>query len=354
MKYILSIVTAVAALVLLLEPAAISEAVRYSVNICLEVMIPSLFAFTVLAVYLQESGLYHVVLRPLTLPLSKLMGLEEELCAVYLLSNIGGYPVGAKLLTRFVENGRLSRNDAGRMLCFCYGSGPSFIISIVGQRVFNSAAAGVVIFAACFLSSFIIGVIVSRCGKRIHLSTADTASDLSSGCFVTSVMSAAQVMLTVCIMIVCFSAITSIVEIAGVTAFAETLFSLIGAGKNASNILPALMEISCIQRLCPSEALTAALCGALLSFGGICVILQVKAISDAHISLKPFLLSRIPAMLLSGGSSIFASPFINTAAQNEYVPTSSAIQTDVFSVNAGMSLCVLIMCALLLSTSREK
>ena len=354
MKYILSIVAAVAALVLLLEPAVIGEAVRYSVNICLEVMVPSLFAFTVLAVYLQESGLYRVMLKPFTLPLSKLMGLEEELCAVYLLSNIGGYPVGAKLLTRFVESGRLSQNDASRMLCFCYGSGPSFIISIVGLRVFDSAAAGIVIFAACFLSSFVIGIIVSRCGKHIQLSPDDTAFDLSSACFVTSVMSAARVMFTVCIMIVCFSAITSIVEITGVISLAETLFSLIGANENAANILPILMEISCIQRLIPSNSLTAALSATMLSFGGVCVIMQIKAISEARISLKPFLLSRIPAMLLSGTLTAFAAPFINTVVQNEYIPTSSSIQTDVFSVNAGMSLCVLMMCGMLLTFSHEK
>ena len=151
MRYILSVLAAAAAVLLLIEPAAVAEAVSAAVGCCLDVIVPSLFAFTVLAVYLQGSGLYRIALRPLTLPLSKLLRLDEELCAVFVLGNIGGYPVGARLLTELVRQGRLSSAHAGRLLCCCYGSGPSFIISIAGMRVFGSAAAGAVLFAACFL-----------------------------------------------------------------------------------------------------------------------------------------------------------------------------------------------------------
>ena len=98
-KYLLAALVLCAGAGIVLFPGELSEAVRGSVGGCLEVVIPALFAFTVLAVYLQRSGLYRVVLKPLTVPLSKLLRLPEELCAVFLLSNIGGYPGGAKLLT---------------------------------------------------------------------------------------------------------------------------------------------------------------------------------------------------------------------------------------------------------------
>ena len=122
-KYLLAALALCAGAGIVLFPGELSEAVRGSVGGCLEVVIPALFAFTVLAVYLQRSGLYRVVLKPLTVPLSKLLRLPEELCAVFLLSNIGGYPVGAKLLTGLVRSGRLRRGDASRLLCCCYGSG---------------------------------------------------------------------------------------------------------------------------------------------------------------------------------------------------------------------------------------
>ena len=163
MKYIISVATVLAAALLLINSAAVSEAVGSAVAMCLDVMIPSLFAFTVLSVYLQNSGLAETALKPLTKPLSKLLRLPEELCAVFILGNIGGYPVGVKLLKTLAEQGRLSQSTAGRLLCCCYGSGPSFVISVVGMRVFNSVAAGLVLFCACFMSSLIISaVFVSR------------------------------------------------------------------------------------------------------------------------------------------------------------------------------------------------
>ncbi len=354
MKYILSIAAAAAAIIMLMEPSVIAAAVKNSVNICLEVMIPSLFAFTVLSVYLQESGLYRTMLKPLTYPLSKLMRLDEELCAVFILSNIGGYPVGAKLLSNLVDNGRLSRNDAGRMLCFCYGSGPSFIISIVGQRVFGSTKAGLLIFAACFLSSVILGILICRCGKRILLLSCSEATDLSSGCFVSSVMSAAKVMLTVCAMIVCFSAVSAMIESTGAMNAAEKLFSLAGAGVNSSAILPTILEISHIQQLAPSDSSIAALCGALLSFGGICVILQISAISHRHIPLRNFLIMRLPAMVISSALSVAVTRWCEISEQGTYIATSAQLQADVFSVNAGMSLCVLAMCVILLIAAPAK
>ncbi len=355
MKYILSFAAAAAAIIMLLEPSIIAAAVKNSVNICLEVMIPSLFAFTVLAVYLQESGLYRTMLKPLTYPLSRLMRLDEELCAVFILSNIGGYPVGAKLLSNLVDNGRLSRSNAGRMLCFCYGSGPSFIISIVGQRVFGSTTAGLLIFVACFLSSFILGILLCRCGRRIRIMSHGEKLDLSSGCFVSSVMSAAKVMLTVCTMIVCFSAVSAMIESTGAMDAAEKLFSLTGAGVNSSAILPTILEISHIQHLTPSDSSVAALCGSLLSFGGICVILQISAISHAYIPLKNFLIMRLPAMFISSAFSIVVSHWCIISEQGTYIPTSAKLQADAFSVNAGMSLCVLAMCVILLiSAPAEK
>lgn len=354
MKYVLSLAAAAAAVVILLEPSVIGDAVKGAVSSCLEVMIPSLFTFTVLAVYLQESGLYRTALRPLTLPLSKLLRLDEELCAVFVLSNIGGYPVGARLLSRLVSIGRLSRRDAGRMLCFCYGSGPSFVISIAGQRIFGSAAAGGVIFAACFLTSLIMGIVICRSGERIRLAPSDAAYDLSSGCFVSSVISAARVMFTVCTMIVCFSAVTAIIEITGMTIAAEALFSRLGAGTSSAYILPSLMEISRIQELPPIQSFAAPLCGMLLAFGGICVILQINAVVGDKLPLKPFLLSRVPAALLCGILSSAAIPFCGGTEQVSYIPVSAELHTNMFSVNAGMSLCVLVMCGMLLTFSRGK
>ena len=333
-KYLLAALALCAGAGIVLFPGELSEAVRGSVGGCLEVVIPALFAFTVLAVYLQRSGLYRVVLKPLTVPLSKLLRLPEELCAVFLLSNIGGYPVGAKLLTGLVRSGRLRRGDASRLLCCCYGSGPSFVIGTAGMQVFGSAAAGGMIFGACILSSLAAAAAVCRFGKPILLDESSSAQDLSAECFISSVDAGARVMYTVCVMSVAFAAVTALLDSAGI-------------GGNSDRLLPALLEVTQVRGLVP-EGAAASLCAAALSFGGVCVLMQVGALTGGEISMKPLLISRLPAALLSGLLAFPAGKL--TAAAEAYSPNASGVPAagQAFSINAGLSVCVLIMAGMLI------
>lgn len=345
-KYLLAALALCAGAGIVLFPGELSEAVRASVGGCLEVVIPALFAFTVLAVYLQRSGLYRVVLKPLTVPLSKLLRLPEELCAVFLLSNIGGYPVGAKLLTGLVRSGRLRRGDASRLLCCCYGSGPSFVIGTAGMQVFGSAAAGGMIFGACILSSLAAAAVVCRFGKPILLDESSSAQDLSAECFISSVDAGARVMYTVCVMSVAFAAVTALLDSAGITELAAWALGKLGLGGNSDRLLPAL-EVTQVRGLVP-EGAAASLCAAALSFGGVCVLMQVGALTGGEISMKPLLISRLPAALLSGFLAFPAGKL--TAAAEAYSPNASGVPAagQAFSINAGLSVCVLIMAGMLI------
>lgn len=345
-KYLLAALALCAGAGIVLFPGELSEAVRGSVGGCLEVVIPALFAFTVLAVYLQRSGLYRVVLKPLTVPLSKLLRLPEELCAVFLLSNIGGYPVGAKLLTGLVRSGRLRRGDASRLLCCCYGSGPSFVIGTAGMQVFGSAAAGGMIFGACILSSLAAAAAVCRFGEPILLEESSSAQDLSAECFISSVDAGARVMYTVCVMSVAFAAVTALLDSAGITELAAWALGKLGLGGNSDRLLPALLEVTQVRGLVP-EGAAASLCAAALSFGGVCVLMQVGALTGGEISMKPLLISRLPAALLSGFLA-FPAGKLTTAAE-AYSPNASGVPAgQAFSINAGLSVCVLIMAGMLI------
>lgn len=346
-KYLLAVVTGLALCAgagILMFPGELSEAVRSSVDGCLEVVIPALFAFTVLAVYLQRSGIYRVALKPLTVPLSRLLRLPEELCAVFLLSNIGGYPVGSKLLTGLVRSGRLSRKDASRLLCCCYGSGPSFVIGTAGMQVFGSAAAGGIIFGACVLSSMVIAVAVCRFGEPVELSGGESSFDLGTECFISSVDIGARVMYTVCIMSVAFSAVTAMLDSVGITGAAAGLLGKLGLGGNSDRLIPALLEVTQVRRFIP-EGAVAPLCAAALSFGGVCVLMQVAALTSGELSLKPLLISRLPAGLMSAIAALPADKF---ASALEECSANSAAAGQAFSVNAGLSVCVLIMAGMLI------
>lgn len=335
MKYLLSAAAILSLLFLMMKPGVISSAVSVSITGCLEVVVPSLFAFTVLAVYLQKSGLYRVALRPLTLPLSKLLRMDEELCAVFVLANIGGYPVGAKLLSELVRQGRLSPKNAGRMMCFCFGSGPGFMIGIAGMRVFSSATAGLVLFGACFAAALLTAAFVRSRGA-IELKRTDCSFDLSANSLINSVTSAARVMFTVCAMIIGFSAIFAILDGVGASLLFERIFG-------SFEIFPALLEITRIKEI-SATAHALPLCAALLAFGGVCVLMQIAALAKG-IPLKSFVISRIPAAIIAALVTLpfakaFPPQFVQTIA-----PETAVIP---FSKNAVLSVCVLAMGAILL------
>lgn len=346
LKYILCLTAAAAGILILINPAEISSAVSAAVKNCLEVIIPSLFAFTALSVYLQKSGLYRTVLKPLTFPLSKLLRLDEELCAVIILGNIGGYPVGIKLLSSLVSSGRLDKDGASRLLCCCYGSGPSFVVGIAGMRVFGSVAAGVMIFASCLLSSLVMAVLV-RLKGNIALKPENGGVDLGSECFISSVESAARVMFTVCVMITGFAVINRLMEIIGVFSLSEGLFELLGMGENSGAAVRALLEVSRLSELKPA-AWVMPLCAAMLSFGGICVLTQVGALSGG-ISLKRFILSRIPASIMSALFTVPAAMLYERTAET----MATGVRAEPSSANAIASAGVLIMSGILLSQRKR-
>lgn len=340
MKIVISAICVLFAVFLTTEPKAVSAAVGGAVGDCLEVIVPSLFAFTALSIYLQKSGLYRTALRPITFPLSKLLRMDEELCAVFVLANIGGYPVGTRLLSELVSSGRLSSKDAGRMLCCCFGSGPSFVIGIAGMCVFRSSGAGLTLFAACFMSSLLIAAAV-RMGGEIKLERSDERYDLSADTFVSSVTGSARVMFTVCVMIVGFSAITVMLRQVGIFALFERVFG-------SAEVFPAIMEVTRIKDVLPTRY-AMPLCAALLSFGGVCVQLQIVALAKG-IPLGRFFVSRAGAAALS---ALLTMPFSRKFITEEVPVIAQNTVTEPFSKNAVLSLCVLIMCGILLAGSRK-
>lgn len=341
-KIVLSAISLAAAVGLLVFPKAVSQAVRQSINACLDTVVPSLFSFAVLAIWLQKSGLYRYALRFLTFFLSKLLRMDEELCAVFVLANIGGYPTGIKLLGELVKSGRLSERDAGRMLCCCFGSGPSFIIGIVGLGVFQSAKAGLLLFAACFASSLVMAVAV-RLGGEIKLAKKSGAGccENAAQCFVSSVSDSCKVMLSVCSMITAFSAVTALLAEMGMFELAQRL-------SINSGVLSAVLEITRISKAAGSQY-AMPLCAALLSFGGVCVQLQLCALGG-EIPLWRLWLSRIPAMIVS---AFLVMPF-----NGEFMPAGLPVSTvaanaEIFSGNSVVSVCVLMMCVIVLIESRK-
>lgn len=248
-----------------------SDGALNGLKLCYSVIIPSLFPFTVFSLIIFDSGFFDSV------KLQKVKFNFEEL-SISLLSCIGGFPVGAKLINNAYLKGNISKKNSELMLGYCVSSGPSFIILAVGCGILDDKKLGYVLFTSNILANIIIAIILSFFKKptKNKLKIQKLSTPFSE-VFVNATYDATQSILGICAYVVLFSTIISV-------------FNNIFIKSNIKNALLSLLEITNGISLSGNLYFIAFLLG----FGGICVHFQVLTMCK---DLKPryslFLLLRI-------------------------------------------------------------
>ena len=134
-----ALLTAAVCVLLITDSKQIIETAQKSVTVCLSVIIPSLFAFMVLSQIMISCGIADILFFPLYKISSFWFKGSRRQFSVFLLSLIGGYPVGIKLLKEYIAYNKNYTAIAENMLCYCYCGSPAFVIQMVGLSVFGSA-----------------------------------------------------------------------------------------------------------------------------------------------------------------------------------------------------------------------
>ncbi len=147
-----------AACALLLFPAEAAQGARNGVNYSLNILVPSLYPFMVLSVFIVKSGLAEKLGRALEKPTQALFRLPGGAAASIVMSVVGGYPAGARSAAALFEAGLVTQAQAERMMYFCVNAGPSFLVTAVGVGFLHSAQAGAVLFASQLVSFFAVGI----------------------------------------------------------------------------------------------------------------------------------------------------------------------------------------------------
>mgnify|MGYP001398919030 FL=1 len=279
--------------------AAISSIIN-GITSCLTVVIPALFSFMVLSTFLLESGLYQILSLPFY-PLSKyIFRIEPSLFSIFILSQIGGYPIGVKLISELVISGKITKKEADNMLCYCFCSGPSFIIGVISLRLYNSMRIGIIIFASIALTNIIVAIFIGFFTKPARLQKNTIKLNISSTSLISSINSSTKALISVCSMIVVFGvAITMLDTFNIIPAISNSIGNLFSSNANvASKFIKGFIEISSLSQI-DGTYISIPLVTGLISFGGICVIMQVSAIGKGALNLKKFLLIRPIAALLS-------------------------------------------------------
>ncbi len=123
-----------------------------------EVLFPALFPFFVLSELLLGFGIVHLagtLLDPFMRPLFRLPGVGGFVVAMGFAS---GYPVGARLTSRLMQQKLVTRNQGERLVAMTTTSDPIFLIGAVCIGFFGSLKAAPVLAVAHYGGALLLGI----------------------------------------------------------------------------------------------------------------------------------------------------------------------------------------------------
>ena len=254
-----AVAAALGILILILDAKTALTGASEGMNLCIKAVIPSLFPFFMLSTLLTDSisGRSFRILNPLGL----LTGIPSGGEILLLTGLLGGYPVGARCVSRSVREQILPPEDGRRMLVICNNPGPSFLFGITAG-LFPDPFYAWILWAVLILSTLITGALLP--GKSANtIKAAGFAKMDISGILRSALVS----MASVCGWVILFRVLLAFLN-RWVFWLVPTEFQAVFTGiLELTNGCLALSGI-------PSVGLRFILAAGMLSFGGLCVTMQ--------------------------------------------------------------------------------
>lgn len=305
------------------------SAARNGLELWANSVIPSLFPFFVATELISYTPFINIVGKYVNKFMKPLFNVRGEGSFAFLMGILSGYPVGAKIVSNFTENGIVTKEEAERMLAFTNNSGPLFIIGTVGITLFGSAEIGFLLFITHVLSCITVGIVLRFFSKNyknekksnIHNSVENKNVSLSSlgEILGKSITNSISTILLIGGFVVIFSVVISILNESGllesISKFLSPILGLVNfPSEFIKPVLSGIVELTNGVSLVANVSFKAIstniiLCAFLLGFGGFSVLLQVfSIISKSGLSIKTYLYGK----LLQG---VFASIYTFLALQ---------------------------------------
>lgn len=193
---------------------------RSALTLCCELIIPSLFPFFLLSIFMNRLKV-PLRLGKLLAPFSKLVfGVSGSGGTALVMGLCGGYPLGAAYIADMRKNGLIECDEAERLLAFCNNSGPAFIIGAIGTGIFRSSAVGLYLYGVHIASAMITGLFFRRGGVESDNGVTPPTALPFAQAFTEAVKDAVISVLNVCGYVVCFTVLVGLLD-------ADGFFSLI-------------------------------------------------------------------------------------------------------------------------------
>lgn len=291
----------------------VKSAVYEAVMRCLTIIIPSLYAMMIVSGFLVKSNIIGKIPCYVTKPGKWIFGMNGSVFPIFLFSMFAGYPVGAKMLCSEYERGNISKRNAERLAGVCYGAGPAFIFGCISSQIYGSSAAGRLILISAVAANLLLALAFSfGMRKKDSEERGSGKLNISAKILTESIMGGGRSIADICIMITAFSVLTAFLRQTGVIGLAGRLISQLTdiSPENSEGLILALLDVTAVGGLEKNNyELLPAICG-LTSFGGICVIMQIAALTTGRLSIKPLVFTRAAAALLSSAVCRMLMPYM--------------------------------------------
>ncbi len=157
-EFILSLFLLLIILIIAINPKNYISATFKGISIWAKIILPSLFCFFIFTKLLMQNASTIKIFNFLNKPFEKIFNTSKVGGYIYFMSCISGYPVGAKLISEFYEQGTITKDEAFRISCYASTSGPMFVIGSVGIAMFNNAKLGAIVLAVHLITALITGL----------------------------------------------------------------------------------------------------------------------------------------------------------------------------------------------------
>ncbi|GAA0788701.1 sporulation integral membrane protein YlbJ [Hathewaya limosa] len=270
-------------------------------------LFPCLFPFLVicnLIVAFNGAYIYAKLLGPI---LCKPLGLPLQSSVVLILSALCGYPMGAKYTADLYEAKIIDFNTAEKLLNIASNASPLFIVGSISLTMLKNKYFGYILLCSNYLSCFLMGLLLKD--KRDNNYNSNNYLNSHpyipvknfSTAFSKSVEDAISVTLRVGGFVIIFSMLMEIIK-------SNTFFSIAFLNKEFTGLISSLsLGILEITNGCNSISLLnipmflkLGFISFLISFSGICIILQVYSfLYKFNFSIKKYILRKFFQGILS-------------------------------------------------------
>lgn len=239
---------------------------------------PPLFIFFMLSNILKNYSFITLICNTFGIITGKLFKISKPSSYVFFMSILSGFPSSAKYVKEMIESKEISEKEGEKLILFCHFANPLFVLSLIKEKVY-------LILFCHYIANIIIGILFRNYNGNFYQNKNNiiTKQIPFIELITSSIKNITDILINIFGLLVIFYLMSNLINI---------------------NIIKYLLEmtnsINYINNLNVSLKIKSILITGILSFGGICIHMQVMDILyKTKIRFLPYFIARIIHFFIS-------------------------------------------------------